>query len=231
MIDGPIDDELEKALEPDPKETEKVETEKVEDKPVETETETESDEEVGHLKKIIGDQGNEIGDLRKEVAAMQKPKAEPVPDLIEEVGVRWGKDLVADLVQVVRAELAPVKVAQGYQQLRLRYPNFDEVQGEMDEILSKSPALANAAKADPAALDLVYQVAVSKKGEEVSEDDVQKADARSQKVAEQKGKSFVERPVQKKAESKGPTEEENKAGLLGDIMEQTPDGRTRPKGL
>lgn len=220
-----------KAGEDVPEDADKVEeTDDGENVNKEEETESETDEEYtleqrhDYLKKEVGRQANEIGDLtRKLEEATPAPKpaeptVNPLQEKLEKAKKLYGPEIVDLIVEVAQAETAPVQQAQGLQTLRDRYSDFDEVRADMDAILKKSPALSAAWQQDITVLDTVYTAAKAKRGELTKSESTQKDEARRNKVGKAKDAAFVEKPSVKADTPKKVTQKEQDDGFVDHII-------------
>lgn len=193
----------------------------------------EDDEPSSNLKTVVGRQANEIGELRKQLREMQeagKPKQPDQPDpavaKLESMRERWGDALVNDLQELISASVAPVREVTAIAQMRERYKDFDNVRGDMEEIMKSSPALRDAAKKDPAVLDTIYQAAVAKKSSDSSVDSVRRGEARSKEVNRQKSEAFVEKSSSKAPAQKKVSADDWSKGFVEHLRTLPPDGRS-----
>lgn len=179
------------------------------------------------LKVEIGRQANEIGELRKEILRLQSQlgnKDVEVVDVRAErekaMRERWGDALVDDMRALMELEITPVKSQLSKTVLKERYPDIDNVKGEMDKIFKASPALQQAAQSDTSVLDTVYAAAKAKIG---STSSGQKEEARKKMVAKQKEDAIVEKPSPKSPPKPKQTEEEWKKGFVDDLINLAPN--------
>jgi len=220
-----------KAGEPNPEET--VEDDKSDDKTDNKDEETESEskdddltlqDKHDYLKTEVGRQANEIGNLKKEIAEMKpaaapvEPQPDPLQEKLEKARKLYGPEIVDLMVDVAKAQTAPVQQAQGIQALKDRYKDFDDVRADMDKMFTDSPALREAATKDVNVLDTVYAAAKAKVGGRTKSESTQKEEARRKVVNEAKDEAFVEKPSQKADAPKKATQKEINDGFVDHLI-------------
>lgn len=195
-----------------------------EDKPAEDdEDELTLQDKHDYLKTEVGRQGQEIGDLKKQIKEGEKsPPAEPVVDplkaKLEAATKLYGPELVQLIQEVAAAKVAPLQQTQGLQSLRERFPDFDEVRADMDKIFEASPSLRTAVETDVTVLDTVYKAAKAERGDTNSSEQAQKDEARRKKVSSQKDAAYMEKPSGRADAPKKVTQKEQNAGFVGSLI-------------
>lgn len=219
------------ALEPDDEQTSDtdVESDDAEDEPADEETEEENyREKYEALKRTVGKQANELGDLRKVVQGLapQQPQAQgpsPFEQRVQKMRDRWGDELTDSIVDLVREQVEPVRATAGVLELQQRYPDFSEVRADMESIFSRSPALRDAAMRDNSVLDTVYEAAKAVRMRSQLDENSQKEKARSRKVATMRDDAHVERPSPKAPPPKKLSEKERNAAWIDSLIAMKPN--------
>ena len=182
-----------------------------------------------YLKGEVGRQANEIGDLKDKIRELTpapvapEPQASPLQIKLEKAKKLYGPEIVELIEEVADSRVAPVQQAQGLQAMRDRYPDFDEVRADMDEIFKATPALRTAMDSDIKVLDTVYTAAKAKRSADSASESTQKDEARRKLVSTQKEEAHVEKPSLKADMPKKETADEKDQAFVDHLIALPPN--------
>lgn len=140
-----------------------------------------------NLEKKLGEQGNELGNLRKLVTQAEATlKAQPQQPQKDPVEQFWEKptEYVDGRIRSVVEPLHDIVIGQQKEMARGKVKDFDKYEGEIDQILKQYPQL----KSQPGIIPNLYRMVKSMHVEDIE------AEVREKLKAEEKAKndSFIE---------------------------------------
>lgn len=192
------------------------------------------------LKERLGRQGNQVGSLREQLAALGETldsmrgtpstaaDSDPREAAIKAFRDKYGHEFADDVLGVLTVTSADLRSKSLLADLRAEHSDFQKFEPQMAEILRADPDLRAAVKTRPSLLHFVYQAAKGASVESVAREAEARARALADKQAAEKKAAFVEKPGG--VQNKGPAQMSvHKIGQekLDDILAAEPDGRRR----
>ncbi|MFN3075925.1 MAG: hypothetical protein ABT940_03400 [Alphaproteobacteria bacterium] len=195
-------------------------------------------EENARLKKRLGDQGNQVGTMRDQLAALGEildqrmgtagQPRHPADQVRARLAAKYGEEFTNDILGAVQAAQADVRSNILIQSMREEFPDFRDYEPTMAEMLQRDESLAEAVKSNPALLRTVYMAARGSRLDVV----VKKAEGKGKALADQhrteKERAFAETPAGVRGGKEPPPElstKERGEVILRNILASRQDGR------